>query len=60
MGEIVSTGRIPPLPDLRDYTVEHHDIAPMAEELGVSLDFKAPFQTPATRDLRSWSSPVEN
>ena len=58
--EIVNTGWIPPLPDLRDYTIEHPDITPMAETLGVSLDFKAPFQLPATRDLRPWCSAVEN
>lgn len=58
--EKVSTGWIPPLPDQRDYTVEHPDVMPMTEKLGVSLDFKGPFQLPATRDLRPWCSPIEN
>jgi hypothetical protein len=58
--EIVSTGWIPPLLDLRDYTVDHPDIASMAKELGLSLDFKAPFVAPTAMDLRPWCSPVEN
>jgi hypothetical protein len=32
----------------------------MTEELGVSLNFKAPFKAPTAIDLRPWCSPVKN
>jgi hypothetical protein len=41
-GEVVGTGWLPPLPDLRDYTVEHHEVAPMVKKLGIKPEKKAP------------------
>jgi len=58
--EKVGTGWLPPLPDFRDYTLEHPNIAPIAEKLGVSLGFKSPPSISASIDLRSYCSPVEN
>jgi C1A family cysteine protease len=59
--EIVGTGWLPPLPDLRDYTDEHPAIAPMAGELGVAKAqaFQA-FRAPASVDLRVYCTPIEN
>ena len=55
--ETVGTGWLPPMPDLRDYSVEHQDIKNMAKKLGLSgntLTF------PAIVDLRKWCSQIEN
>jgi C1A family cysteine protease len=58
--EIVGTGWLPPLPDLRDYTVEHPEIAPLTEKLGITpTAIKAP-SLPPNVDLRQWCSPIEN
>ncbi|MGB8657073.1 MAG: C1 family peptidase [Candidatus Zixiibacteriota bacterium] len=58
--EIVGTGWLPPLPDLRDYTEEHPEIAPMLEKLGVSTAKKKMLTAPTKVDLRQWCSDVEN
>lgn len=55
--ETVGTGWLPPIPDLRDYTVEHKEIKEVAKKLG--LGPRAP-ALPATVDLRQWCSPIEN
>jgi C1A family cysteine protease len=58
-GEILGTGWLPPLPDLRDFTEEEDEIAAMAKNLGI-----APTETslslPAKVDLRNWCSAIEN
>jgi C1A family cysteine protease len=57
--EIVGTGWLPPLPDLRDYTTEHPKIAEMTTKLGISPTEK--LKAPPTKvDLRQWCSPIEN
>lgn len=57
--EIVGTGWLPPLPDLRDYTEDEPNIAEMAKKLGVSP--KENLKTlPPKVDLRPWCSEVEN
>ena len=56
--EIVGTGWLPPLPDLRDYTEENADIASMAEKLGISAVEKV--SVPAQIDLRGWCSEIED
>jgi C1A family cysteine protease len=56
--EKVGTGWLPPLPDLRDYTVEQPDIKEMAEKLGLGM--KAPPTLPPTVDLRPFCTPIEN
>ncbi len=58
-GEIVGTGWLPPLPDLRDYTEEQSEIAGMAKKLGISPTGKMK-ALPAQVDLRSDCSPIEN
>ena len=58
-GITVGTGWLPPLPDLRDYTEEHADIASLAKQLGLRAG-KAPAALPVTVDLKSWCSPIEN
>lgn len=55
--EIVGTGWLPPIPDLRDYSLEQQDIKDMAKKLGLAA--KKP-SLPATVDLRKWCSPIEN
>ncbi|MDA8100684.1 MAG: hypothetical protein M0042_13795 [Nitrospiraceae bacterium] len=56
-GEVVGTGWLPPLPDLRDYSAEHPVIAELSKGLG--LGGRA-LSAPSTIDLRQWCSPIEN
>lgn len=56
-GEIVGTGWLPPMPDMRDYTIEYPDVKDMAKKLGLAVKT---LSLPATVDLRSWCSPIEN
>ncbi len=58
--EIVGTGWLPPMPDLRDYTEEQSDIPEMAKKLGISSTKKIRLSLPAKVDLRQWCSPIEN
>ena len=58
--EIVGTGWLPPMPDLRDYTPESPVIAEMSQQLGVTDAVGGLKATPPTVDLRAWCSPVEN
>jgi len=55
--ETVGTGWLPPMPDLRDYSVEHQDIKNMAKKLGL---VGKTLTLPAIVDLRQWCSPIEN
>ena len=57
-GELIGTGWLPPLPDLRDYTESMGDIPKMAEKLGISQ--KSKVSLPTSVDLREHFSPVEN
>ncbi len=56
-GEIVGTGWLPPMPDLRDYSVEHPDVQKMAKKLGMAAKKRS---LPATVDLTRWCSPIVN
>jgi C1A family cysteine protease len=58
-GETFGTGWLPPLPDLRDYTVEHPAMAPMVKKLRVARTKKRWPSLPEKVDLRKWCSPVE-
>jgi len=62
--EVIGTGWIPDLPDLRDYTAEHPAVLKMVEniaKLGVAkTKAKAVGAPPTQVDLRPWCSPVEN
>nr|WP_238974600.1 C1 family peptidase [Pelodictyon luteolum] len=53
----VGTGWLPPMPDLRDYTPSHPDIAGMVRKLGVA---EGSGNLPSSMDLRQWCPPVEN
>ncbi|MFZ0927762.1 MAG: C1 family peptidase [Syntrophobacteraceae bacterium] len=55
--EIVGTGWLPPIPDLRDYSAEHPAIKDMAKNLGLA---GPALSIPATIDLRQWCSPIQN
>ena len=59
-GQTVGTGWLPPLPDLRDYTGAEPQIAEMGKKLGLAKSEKKLKAPPATIDLRSWCSPIEN
>jgi C1A family cysteine protease len=54
---ILATGWLPPVPDMRDYSLGHPEIAAMAKKLGITP--KAP-AVPSAVDLRQWCSPIEN
>jgi C1A family cysteine protease len=58
LNAIVGTGWIPPLPDLRDYTEAHPEVAKMAGKLGVSALKGGP--PSSSVDLRKWCSPIED
>jgi C1A family cysteine protease len=53
------TGWLPPLPDLRDYTVAKPEIAKMTKKLGLDPDKKLK-AAPSKVDLTQWCSPIEN
>ncbi|MEW6007844.1 MAG: C1 family peptidase [bacterium] len=55
-GEVVGTGWLPPLPDLRDYTDKEASIAEMAKK----LFGKKTRALPPKVDLRQWCSAIEN
>jgi C1A family cysteine protease len=55
--EIVGTGWLPQMPDLRDYSPEHPEIRTVSKKLG--LKEKAP-ALPVSVDLRKWCSPIES
>ena len=55
--EITGTGWLPPMPDLRDYTVDNKEIKPVLKKLGIVSGKQ---KVESTVDLRQWCSPVEN
>jgi C1A family cysteine protease len=56
-GEIVGTGWLPPMPDLRDYTSDHKEIKAISKKLGIGAVKQ---KVTSSVDLRQWCSPVEN
>lgn len=58
--QIVGTGWLPDVPDLRDYTDEHPEILKFVENLGIPKAKKMKGPLAAAVDLRQWCSPVEN
>lgn len=58
--QTVGTGWLPPMPDLRDYTIEHPTVVPAAKKLGIAQGPRGPSTPPAKVDLRQWCSPIEN
>jgi C1A family cysteine protease len=59
-GETVGTGWLPPLPDLRDYSAGHPEIAMMAKGLGFASGPGGAPSLPEKVDLRQWCSPIES
>ncbi len=55
--EIVGTGWLPPMPDLRDYTEYQKEIKAMSKKLGIGT---GKMKVSQSVDLRKWCSPVEN
>ncbi|WP_243348677.1 C1 family peptidase [Parabacteroides sp. FAFU027] len=55
--KVVGTGWLPPLPDLRDYSIEHPEIKEMGKLLGITA---GSISLPAMVDLRQHCSPVED
>jgi len=54
----VGTGWLPPLPDLRDYTETHPDVAEMVDKLGIAPAGGRFRGLPSTVDLRQWCSEI--
>lgn len=55
---LVSTGWLPPLPDLRDYSPRHPDLITVTRKLRLAEDRQDAL--PDKVDLRSWFPPVED
>ena len=55
--EIVGTGWLPPMPDLRDYTENQKEIKAISKKLGIGV---GKLKVSSSVDLRQWCSPVEN
>lgn len=55
--ETVGTGWLPPVPDMRDYSLEHPELSLLTKKLGLA---GKPPSLPPSMDLRPWCSPVEN
>ena len=61
-GELLTTGWLPPLPDMRDYSNEHPVISELSKKLGIKEKDKTKIEEklPSNVDLREWCSPVED
>ena len=61
-GEPLTTGWLPPLPDMRDYSNEHPVISELSKKLGIKEKDKTKIEEklPSNVDLREWCSPVED
>ena len=55
--ELLGTGWLPPMPDLRDYTEFNEQISLLNQKLGMG---ETGDKIPSSADLRKWCSPVEN
>lgn len=59
--ETKGTGWVPPVPDLRDYTLESPPVEELSREIGVtSAGVARAGKAPAKVDLRQWCSPIED
>jgi len=56
-GEFLSSGWLPPLPDMRDYSEDHPVVVELVKKLDVSKDID---KLPVKADLREWCTPVED
>lgn len=61
-GEPLTTGWLPPLPDMRDYSNEHPVVSALSMKLGIKETGKTETvdELPGYVDLRGWCSPVED
>jgi C1A family cysteine protease len=64
-GELVGTGWLPPIADMRDYTAVHEDVRPQRNirQMSVKLGIPEPtaaLSLPSGQDLRPWCSAIEN
>lgn len=59
-GRSVGTGWLPPLPDMRDYTETKPEIAAIVKKLSMPKSKKQIEELPASVDLRTWCSPIED
>lgn len=61
-GEPLTTGWLPPLPDMRDYSNEHPVVSALSMKLGIKETGKTETvdELPGYVDLREWCSPVED
>lgn len=61
-GEPLTTGWLPPLPDMRDYSNDHPVISKLSMKLGIDESNKTKTENnlPGCVDLREWCSPVED
>jgi len=55
--ELLGTGWLPPMPDLRDYTEFNEQICLLTQKLGIGETGE---NVPVSVDLRKWCSPVVN
>lgn len=58
MGDKLGMGWLPDCPDFRDYTVEHEEIKPMMEAIGVAKTEMVDLSKPV--DLRPWCPKIEH
>jgi C1A family cysteine protease len=59
VGRGLGLGWVPDLPDVRDYTPQHAEVAAELKKLDL-VGARAKASGPATVDLRAWCSPIEN
>jgi C1A family cysteine protease len=59
LGQTVGSGWLPPMPDLRDYTVAKPEISELAKKLGMQKT-RSRKALPDSVDLREWCSPIES
>ncbi|MBP2645823.1 MAG: cysteine protease [Firmicutes bacterium] len=58
LNQMVGTGWLPPLPDLRDFTEEHDEIKVLTKK--IRLEAGEVSSLPEHVDLRAWCSDIEN
>jgi len=51
LNEIVGTGWLPPMPDLRDYTEDQKEIMTISKKLGIGI---GKLKVSSSVDLRQW------
>lgn len=57
--EVVGTGWLPPVPDLRDFTPDAEPLVEPLHAIGLTVGEPMPKTIPTQIDLRAWCSPIE-